>query len=221
MVRKVSICALIFLIIVLQLCSYFNPCSASNGYNHRKSKGFREMSCRATSYPKLCLKSLARRASKIKGNPELLANAALSTTFFAAQTTSRLLKDASRIHSLKPNEVAAMVDCIADLSDSVQKLQMSTKVMDGGTKNNDVVRVDGSDDVIQVQINDIQMWVNMALEEEETCMIALANMNVKGRVKKGIRKRIVKVAHLTSNALDLVKSFALAHNKLQIPLNTL
>ncbi|XP_012483290.1 21 kDa protein [Gossypium raimondii] len=213
MARKVSIFALIFLIIVLQLCSYFNPCSASNGYNHRKSKEFIKKSCRATSYPKLCLKSLARPASKIKGNPELLASAALSTTFFAAQTTSRLLKDTSRIHSLKPNEVAAMVDCIADLSDSVQKLQMSTKVMDEGTKNNDVVRVDGSDDVVRVQINDIQMWVNMALEEEETCMIALANMNVKGRVKKGIRKRIVKVAHLTSNALDLVKNFALAHNK--------
>ncbi|MBA0616139.1 hypothetical protein Godav_016212, partial [Gossypium davidsonii] len=161
--------------------------------------------CRATSYPDLCFKSLARHASKIQGNPKLLAHAPLNTTFFAAQATSR-------IHSLRPNEVAAMVDCIAGLTDLVQKLQMSTKVMDEGGKDNGGVRVDDSNDVIQVEMNDIQMWVNMGLEEEETCKNGLANMDVKGKVKKGIRKGIVNVAHLTSNALAFVKSFAFAHD---------
>ncbi|KAK8281074.1 hypothetical protein V6Z11_D09G219200 [Gossypium hirsutum] len=105
-----------------------------------------------------------------------------------------------------------MVDCIAGLTDLVQKLQMSTKVMDEGGKDNGVVRVDDSNDVIQVEMNDIQMWVNMGLEEEETCKNGLANMDVKGKVNKGIRKGIVNVAHLTSNALAFVKSFAFAHN---------
>ncbi|TYJ19677.1 hypothetical protein E1A91_A09G207800v1 [Gossypium mustelinum] len=71
----------------------------------------------------LCFKSLARHASKIQ---EL-------------------------IHSLRLNEVAAMVDCIAGLTDLVQKLQMSTKVMDEGGKDNDVVRVGDSNDVFQVK----------------------------------------------------------------------
>ena len=52
----------------------------------------------------------------------------------------------SRIHGLRPNEAAAMIDCIADISDSVQKLQKSTKEMD---------RAEGSD--LQVQMNDIQI----------------------------------------------------------------
>ncbi|KAG4131151.1 hypothetical protein ERO13_D09G189600v2 [Gossypium hirsutum] len=186
--RKFSIYVLAFLVIVLQLFSYFNPCSASNGYNHHESKQFIKKPCRATSYPDLCFKSLARHASKIQ-----------------AQATSR-------IHKLRPNEVAAMVDCIAGLTDLVQKLQMSTKVMDEGGKDNGVVRVDDSNDVIQVEMNDIQMWVNMGLEEEETCKNGLANMDVKGKVNKGIRKGIVNVAHLTSNALAFVKSFAFAHN---------
>ena len=104
-----------------------------------------------------------------------------------------------RIHGLRPNEAAAMVDCIADISDSVQKLQKSTKEMD---------RAEGSD--LKVQMNDIQMWVNTALEEEETCMNALANKAIKRKVKHGVRRRIIKVAHLTSNALALVKSLSLA-----------
>ena len=52
--------------------------------------------------------------------------------------------------------------------------------------------------------------MNTALEEEETCMNALANKAIKRKVKNGVRRRIIKVAHLTSNALALVKSFALA-----------
>ncbi|GMI71726.1 pectin methyl-esterase inhibitor 13 [Hibiscus trionum] len=203
MARKISISALIFLVILLHLSSYFNPCSASNG------KEFIKNSCRATSYPKLCLKSLAHHASKIKGNPKLLAHAALNTTLFAAQSTSRLLKDLSKLHKLKPNEAAAMMDCVADISDSVQKLRMSTEEMD---REDAIVRVSDSD-VLRTQVNDIQMWVNTALEEEETCMNALANINIKRKVKNGMRRRIVKVAHLTSNALALVKSFALAHKK--------
>ncbi|XVF10778.1 hypothetical protein REPUB_Repub07fG0212400 [Reevesia pubescens] len=153
----------------------------------------------ATTYPKLCYKSLAHHASKIQANPKLLAHAALNTTFFAAKATSRLLDGMSKMHGLKPNEAAAMIDCIADISDSVQTLQKSIKEMD---------RDEGSD--LQVQMNDIQMWVNTALEEEETCMNALANKAIKNKVKHGVRKRIIKVAHLTSNALDLIKSFALA-----------
>ncbi|XWS49064.1 hypothetical protein CRYUN_Cryun13aG0131400 [Craigia yunnanensis] len=139
------------------------------------------------------------QASKIKANPKLLAHAALNTTFFAAKVASRLLKDMSRIHGLRPNEAVAMIDCIVDISDSVQKLQKSTKEMD---------RVQGSD--LQVQMNDIQMWVNTALEEEETFMYALANKAIKRKVKHGVRRHIIKVARLTSNAFALVKSLSLA-----------
>ncbi|KAE8698147.1 putative Plant invertase/pectin methylesterase inhibitor superfamily protein [Hibiscus syriacus] len=213
MARKFSIYALIFLVIILQLSSYFNPCSASNGSH----KEFIRNSCRATSYPKLCLKSLARHASKIRGDPKLLAHTALNATFFAAKSTSRLLRDMSRIHRLKTNEEAAMTDCVADISDSMQKLRMSIEEMD---REGDRVRAGGSD-VLRVQMNDIQMWVNTALEEEETCMNALANIKIKAKMKNGVRRRIVKVAHLTSNALTLVKSFALAPRNEKLPLKPL
>ncbi|XVF52680.1 hypothetical protein PTKIN_Ptkin05aG0037700 [Pterospermum kingtungense] len=208
MARKFSIHALLILLILLQL-SYLNTCSASrkSHSNHRTNKEYIKDSCRATTYPKLCLKSLSHHASKIKANPMLLAHSALNTTYFAAKATSRLLKDMSRVHGLRPNEAAAMIDCIGDISDSMQQLQKSTEEMD---------RAEGSD--LQVQMNDIQMWVNTALEEEETCMNALANKAIKRKVKIGVRRRIIKVAHLTSNALALVKSFALAQkNQKNLP----
>lgn len=206
MARKFSIHALLTLLILVQL-AYFNTCSASikshSLYHHNTNREYIKDSCSATTYPKLCLKSLSRHASKIKANPLLLAHAALNTTFFAAKATSRLLKDMSRMHGLKPNEAAAMVDCIEDISDSVQKLQKSTEEMGRA--------VGVGSDLDQVEMNDIQMWVNTALEEEETCMNALAERTIKRKVKIGVRRRIIKVAHLTSNALALVKSFALAH----------
>ncbi|XVE57727.1 hypothetical protein DITRI_Ditri04bG0112700 [Diplodiscus trichospermus] len=202
MARTFSIQLLIILLVLLQLSSYFNTCSASrkSQSNHHTNKEYVKNSCRGTAYPKLCYKSLARHASKIKANPKLFAHAALNTTFSAAKATSRLLKDMSRIHGFRSNEAAAMLDCIADISDSVQKLQKSTKEMDPA---------DGSD--LEVQMNDIQMWVNRALKEEETCMNALAYKAIKGKVKRGVRRRIIKVAHLTSNALALVQNFTLAY----------
>ncbi|XP_022738317.1 pectinesterase inhibitor 10-like [Durio zibethinus] len=202
MARTFSIHALIILLILLQLSSYFNTCSATtkSHLSHHRNKEYIKNSCSATTYPKLCYKSLAHHASKIQGNPKLLAHAALNATFFAAKATSRLLRDMSTFHGLRRNEAAAMIDCVEDVSDAVQKLQKSTKEMD---------RTEGSDH-LRVQMNDIQMWVNTALEEEETCMNALANKAIKHRVKNGVRRRIIKVAHLTSNALALVKSFALA-----------
>ncbi|KAK6262950.1 hypothetical protein QUC31_008766 [Theobroma cacao] len=202
MARTFSIHALIILLIALQFSSYFNTCSASrksHSNEYLTNQEYIKNSCRGTTYPKLCLKSLARHASKIKADPKLLAHAALNTTFFAAKATSKLLAHTSKVHGLRPNEAAAMVDCIADVSDSVQKLRKSIKEMD---------RAEGSD--LQVQMNDIQMWVNTALDEEETCMNALANKAIRSKVKRGVRRRVVKVALLTSNALNLVKSFALA-----------
>ncbi|GKU95485.1 hypothetical protein SLEP1_g8842 [Rubroshorea leprosula] len=206
MARPPLIHPLLILLVLLQFCTFMMlTCSATRKFDHKNhsiNKMYIKKSCGNTTYPKLCYKSLAHHAGKIKADPKLLAQAALNTTFYAAKATSKMLKEMSRIHGLKRNEAAAMLDCIADVRDAMQELEKSTRAMDV---------VEGTD--VQTKMNDVQMWVNTALEEEETCMNALfSNKAIKGKVKNGVRRRILMVAHLTSNALALVKSYALAQN---------
>lgn len=162
------------------------------------NKAFIKTSCNTTAYRRLCYKSLARRANEIKADPKLLALSALSTTLYAAKYTSRMMKDMSKRHNLNPKEAAVILDCIADVHDLVDELQKSTRELDGVA----------SDSELMIQVSDVRTWVNAALEDEETCLEAFAGKDLKGKVRSRIRRRIKYVAHLTSNALALVNSYA-------------
>ncbi|KAA8521899.1 hypothetical protein F0562_012787 [Nyssa sinensis] len=102
------------------------------------------------------------------------------------------MKNLSRSQGLKPREAAALLDCVELLSDSVDELQRSVEEMGrrGGSKN------------------DIQTWVSAALTDHDTCMDGFAGKAVNGNVKTVVRRHILKVAHLTSNALALINNYA-------------
>ncbi|KAL5748539.1 hypothetical protein ACOSP7_025579 [Xanthoceras sorbifolium] len=197
----ISQVVLALLIILVQLSSYMNSCSANT--NRKTNKEYIKASCNVTTYRRLCYKSLARRASEIKADPKLLAHSALNTTLSAAEYTSRMMRDMSKIHSLKPKEAAAVLDCITDIHDSVEELQKSMRELDDANKDSDLV----------LQMSDILTWVNAALEDEDTCLDAFAGKALNGMVKSRVRRRIKKLAHLTSNALALINSYALAKTK--------
>ncbi|KVI04553.1 Pectinesterase inhibitor [Cynara cardunculus var. scolymus] len=100
----------------------------------------------------------------------------------------------SRVHGMAPREVAAMKDYIEMLSDSVYELNGSLEEMNrSGSKDSELV------------INDIQTWVSSAMTDEDTCSEGFVN---DPKMKSMVRGKIVNVAHLTSNALALINSYA-------------
>ncbi|KAJ0546727.1 putative pectinesterase [Helianthus annuus] len=155
---------------------------------------FIRTSCGLTTYPTLCFNSLLTRAGAIQTSPKLLAQTALSVTLDTTRTTSSSMVKLSKVHGMAPLEVAAMKDCIELLSDSVYELQKSLdEMIRPGSKNPRLV------------MSDIQTWVSSAMTDEDTCTEGFKNDT---KMKSVVRGKIVNVAHLTSNALALINSYA-------------
>ncbi|MBA0683441.1 hypothetical protein Goari_025101, partial [Gossypium aridum] len=57
------------------------------------------------------------------------------------------------------------------------------------------------------QVSAPQTWVSVALTNKDTCMDGFSSRAMNGYVKMMVRKRIVKIAHLTSNALALINNY--------------
>ncbi|MBA0678897.1 hypothetical protein Goari_020215 [Gossypium aridum] len=154
-------------------------------------------SCSTTTYPNLCYRSLSVYASSINTSPKLLVHTALNVTLRASKATSRLMVKISRFHGLEPRVAAAMADCIEVIGDSVDELQQSLGELGHISRSN-----------ISLTMSDVQTWVSAALTDEDTCMDGFAGNNMNGYAKTMARKRIIKVAHLTSNALALINNYA-------------
>lgn len=87
-----------------------------------------------------------------------------------------------------------MQDCLEELSDSVDELRRSIGEMGHIKASN-----------FQLTMNDIQTWVSAALTDETTCSDGFVKNTANGKV---VRSRILKIAHLTSNALALLNGYA-------------
>jgi pectinesterase inhibitor-like protein len=155
---------------------------------------FIKTSCSTTTYPSLCYTSLSARASAIQTSPKLLAQTALSVTFDTTKLASATMLRLSKTLGLSPREVAAMADCMELLTDSVNELRNSMEEMSRP----------GSKD-FRLVMSDIQTWVSAALTDEDTCIEGFSG---KGSMKNVVRGKIVNAAHLTSNALSLINSYA-------------
>ncbi|CAM8876795.1 unnamed protein product [Rhodiola kirilowii] len=60
-------------------------------------------------------------------------------------------------------------------------------------------------------MSNVQTWVSAALTDETTCVDAFAEPGMEGKVKAAIKRNIIRVAQVTSNALALVNRFASRH----------
>jgi len=181
------------LLIILLLTSVITLVSAIE----KTSTEFIRTSCRMTTYPKLCFNSLSTRAGAIQTSPKLLAQTALSVTLDTTLSTSSSMVKLSQVHGMTPLEVSAMKDCIEMLSDSVYELKRSLEEMKRpGSKDHKLV------------MSDIQTWVSTAMTDEDTCSEGFAN---DPKMKNVVRGKIVNVAHITSNALALINSYASLH----------
>ncbi|PRQ20856.1 putative pectinesterase [Rosa chinensis] len=55
-----------------------------------------------------------------------------------------------------------------------------------------------------LHVSNLQTWVSAALTNLNTCKDGFVDLNLNGKVEKIIARKIVKAAHLTSNALALI-----------------
>ncbi|GLT78355.1 hypothetical protein SLA2020_498940 [Shorea laevis] len=193
-----------FFILIYFSISLIKICLAAarpNPSSTETNTQFINTSCHATTYPDLCFTSLSSYASKIQASPMLLASTALSVTLNAARSTSTMMTKLSKSQDLKPRETASMHDCVEELKDSVYELHRSISEM-GETGGKD----------FSLRMSDIETWVSAALTDDDTCMDGFSGDAINGNVKTAVRSQVLNVAHLTSNALALVNSYASTHN---------
>ncbi|KAI3468892.1 hypothetical protein Pfo_025555 [Paulownia fortunei] len=188
---------LIFLcILLLTMITYKVSCLAMRPTTTKNlTSEYIKKSCETTLYPKLCNKSLAKYATKIKTSPKLLASTALLVTFNTTQSTSKILRILSRNRALKPSETAALLECVEEVSDSVYELQKSMKELNHSRKGQE----------FELQMNDVQTWVSAALTDDVTCM---DDFTTRGKMKILVRGLVLRIARLTSIALAFINNYA-------------
>ncbi|KAL1531509.1 21 kDa protein-like [Salvia divinorum] len=178
----------------------FSGCESRGVGGSKQSTEFIRTSCSATSYPTLCYTSLSAHAAAIQQNPKLLAHAALSVSLDTAVATSADMAKLSRAAGMTPREAGAMRDCVEELADSVDQIRKSIAELKRITPSN-----------FEAVISDAQTWVSAALTDEDTCMDGFAGKVMAGGMKTAVRGKIVNVAHMTSNALALINTYATLH----------
>lgn len=190
---KLSMISVLILLAIIS--SYINSGSAAAA--NQLSTEFIRNSCQSTTYPRLCFSSLSIHANLIQNSTQLLASTALNVSLSSTRSTSTMMVTLSKSQGMSPQVIAAMKDCVEELSDSVEELQRSIGEMR---------KFKGSN--FQLMINDIQTWVSAALTDETTCTDGFHGNAMNGNVKTIVRGRVVNVAQLTSNALALINRYA-------------
>ncbi|XP_074355445.1 pectinesterase inhibitor 9-like [Apium graveolens] len=172
--------------------------------SYNGATNFIRISCRATLYPVLCYQSLSIYASKIQQNERQLAKAALSVSLAKARFTTMFVSKLTKVSRIRTRELRAVQDCIDNLGDTVDQLSRSLEEL------NHMNSIHGGQDFMW-HMSNVQTWVSAALTNENTCSDGFSGHFMEGNVKAVVKKRIVTVAQVTSNALALVNRFAETH----------
>lgn len=169
---------------------------------------FIKSSCRATRYPALCVQSLLGYASVIRHSQRQLAMIALSVSISRTRSCASFVKKLSQARGTKPREHRAVRDCVENMGDSVDRLSQSVRELG---RTGEAVGED-----FEWHMSNVQTWVSAALTDQDTCLDGFVGPRMDGNLKAAIRRRVVIVAQLTSNALALVNRFASSH-RLETP----
>ncbi|KAL8103238.1 21 kDa protein-like [Apium graveolens] len=195
----------VYYLFLVILSSYFmtnNIAESSVVTNSNNgATNFIRLSCRATLYPVLCFQSLSMYATKIQQNERQLAEAALSVSLAKARFTRMFVSKLTKVSGIRAREYRTVKDCIENMGDTVDQLSKSMKEMS---------HIRGRQDFMW-HMSNVQTWVSAALTYENTCFDGFSGNFMEGNVKDAVKKRIVTVAQVTSNALALVNRFAERH----------
>ncbi|KAF9600516.1 hypothetical protein IFM89_009965 [Coptis chinensis] len=151
--------------------------------------------CRVTRYRKLCIRSLRSFSNSARRSPRRWALAAVFVTMNEAKNVSRLLNTMKEQAFFRRRQRIALSDCIECLRDTTDSLYDSLgelRTLDARTFN--------------LQMGNVETWVSAALSDEDSC---LDGFNARrGKHVMVIHNKVVKLTHLTSNALALVSKLA-------------
>ncbi|KFK32788.1 hypothetical protein AALP_AA6G288400 [Arabis alpina] len=198
-------CLLLFLPLLSQSAIAKPSPTSSSSPNPSNSINFIVSSCRTTRYTTLCIKCLAPFAGKIRHNENRLAQTALAVTLFRVQSTTVYVAKLTRVSGIKRREYLAVKDCIENLGDGLEMLAQSMREL------KQVGRSRRGQDEFLWRLSNVETWVSAALTDETTCLDGFDGKAMDGEVKSAIRRRVVHVARVTSNALALVNRFAARH----------
>ncbi|GFY83274.1 pectin methylesterase inhibitor 1 [Actinidia rufa] len=161
---------------------------------------FIEASCKATTYPSVCIESLSAYASAIQQSPRQLTQTALTVSLTRAMSVKTFVAKLVKVKGLKAREYQAIKDCFDEMSDSVERIQKSVRELKhiGKAKGKDFLW----------HMSNVETWVSAALTDENTCLDGFSGKDMDGRIKNSIRARVTNVAQVTSNALALINQFA-------------
>lgn len=167
----------------------------------KRAINFIQASCKATTYPTVCVNSLTGYANSIQTSPRRLAETALTVTVSEAQSTKLFVSRLARFKGLKKREVQAIRDCVEEINDTVDRL----------TKSIHEVKMCGSAkgrDQFWFHMSNAQTWTSAALTNANTCSDGFAGRFMDGKIKNSVRAQIVNLGRGTSNALALINAFA-------------
>ncbi|KFK29033.1 hypothetical protein AALP_AA7G080100 [Arabis alpina] len=165
---------------------------------------FVKASCEITTYPDICFRSLSSYASEIKKRPRQLAETALAVSTARAKSAKTYVSEMTDYNGITKRQHAAVVDCIEEMGDTVDRLSNSLKELkhlEEGESGQD----------FWFCLGNVRTWTSAALTDETTCLDGFGGKAMDGELKRLIRTHIVRVAQDTSNALALINDFASKH----------
>ncbi|XP_021909280.1 21 kDa protein [Carica papaya] len=187
---------------LLLLLSIFYIAGTSSAYS-RPSSSYIQKSCKATTFPAVCLQTLSAYSSKIQQSPQNLALTALSVSLSRAQYAKGFVSKMTKFKGLKRREYQAIKDCVEEMDDTVDRLSKAAQ---------ELQRLSGfRGDEFLFHMSNVQTYVSAALTDENTCFDGFAGRALNGKLKSSIRAQVVKVSQVTSNALALVNQLAATH----------
>ncbi|GMI89388.1 hypothetical protein like AT5G20740 [Hibiscus trionum] len=150
-------------------------------------------SCVNASYPTLCLRTLSSYSGPVN-TPRDLAQAAVKVSLaHARKASSYLTTNVTASSSGKSGrERAALSDCVEQMAESVDELSRTLS---------ELKHLRG--ETFEFQMSNAQTWVSAALTYEDTCLDGFEG--VEKKVKSDVKKTIMNVAKVTSNALYMIR----------------
>ncbi|CAG7896088.1 unnamed protein product, partial [Brassica rapa] len=190
------------LFLIISISYFFSPelIAASPAGASQKAVNFIQSSCKTTTYPAVCFRSLSAYANAIQTSPQRLAETALAVTLSRVQSTKLFVSRLTRFKTLKKREVEAIKDCVEEINDTIERLTKSVQEMNlcGSAKNQEQ---------FAFHMSNAQTWTSAALTDENTCSDGFSGRFMDGRIKNSVRARIVNMGQETSNALSLINSY--------------
>lgn len=176
-----------FLAILLLLTSHnIKPISGA-------PTNFIKKSCTATTYPPLCIKTLAPYASSVGTSPLKLCKVALKAAVQATTNCSATVTKVSKQKGIGRPEALAIKDCIGDLKDAVKELKDTLTAM---------AHLRDADK--EFQWANAKTYASAAITDADTCVDGFLGRKVNAVVNNKIKTCVSGVEKQISNALTLI-----------------